>query len=78
MNHEFTELGNSKSTQRSSTQQVKVNTGLFSNVRLRSEKESEIGLTQVAGLSSQWRRPISPQAINTNNRHSSPASNLDE
>lgn len=41
-------------------------------------EKSEIGLTRVARSSPQWRRPISPQAINTNNRHISPWSNLDE
>lgn len=49
-------------------------------MRLESEKveNSEIGLTRVARSSPQWRRPISPQAINTNNRHISLPPNLDE
>lgn len=41
-------------------------------------RKSEIGLTRVARSSPQWRRPISPQAINTNNRHISPLSYRDE
>lgn len=40
-------------------------------------EESEIGLTRVA-TTPQWRGPISPRAINTNNRHISPPPNLDE
>ena len=44
---------------------------------LRMEK-SEIGLTRVARSSPQWRRPRSPQAINTINRPISPWSSLDE
>lgn len=49
---------------------------------LRSKKKrvekSEIGLTRVARSSPQRRRPISPQAINSNNRHISPPCYLDE
>lgn len=41
-------------------------------------ENSETGLTRVARSSPQWRRPISPQAINTNNRHISSLSNLEE
>lgn len=44
----------------------------------RNVEKSELGLTWVARSFPQRRRPISPQAINTNNRHISPPSNLDE
>lgn len=41
-------------------------------------EQSEIGLTRVARSPPQCRGPISPRAINTNNRHISPPPNLDE
>lgn len=44
----------------------------------RNAQRSEIGLTRVARSSPRRRRPISPQAINTNKRHIALPSTYDE
>lgn len=52
--------------------------GSSQNKSIQKVEIREIGLTRVARSSPQWRRPTSPQAINTINGHISPRSSLDE